>query len=153
MDRELTFRIVLEKPPAGVDFGLQKGRGSDYETIQKQRSQARDLFFQVIVGLKGGGKDAMPDFSGPFVQGSIGERFLYIDIGTYAGQKETSCSRRLKIPLTGVTWDMIDRMDSTRSVLEARIPGTGKDGGPNCATVKPFNGWNVVRSTGRRSPR
>lgn len=26
MDREFMFRIVLEKPPASVDFGLQKGR-------------------------------------------------------------------------------------------------------------------------------
>ena len=39
MGRELTLRIVLENPPTGVDFGLQKGRGSDYETIQSQRSK------------------------------------------------------------------------------------------------------------------
>jgi hypothetical protein len=32
--RELTFRIVLEDPPAGVDFGLQIGRGAEYETVQ-----------------------------------------------------------------------------------------------------------------------
>lgn len=41
MERELTLRIVLEKPLAGVDFGLQKGRGSEYETIQKQRLISR----------------------------------------------------------------------------------------------------------------
>ena len=28
MDRDITLRIVLESPPAGVDFGIQKGRGS-----------------------------------------------------------------------------------------------------------------------------
>lgn len=46
MERELTFRIVLEKPPAGVDFALQKGKGNSYETIQRQRSGAQDLRFE-----------------------------------------------------------------------------------------------------------
>ena len=147
MERELTLRIVLEKPPAGVDFGLQKGRGSDYETIQKQRSQTKDLYFEFTVGLKAGRKNAMPDFSGPLVQGPPGERFVYLDIGTYAGQKDTCWSRRLKIPLSGIASDMIDRVDKSRSVLEARVPGTGKDGGPNCATVRPFDGWKLGRTT------
>jgi hypothetical protein len=52
MESELTFRIVLEKPPAGVDFGLQKGAGRDYETIQKQRSTGKDLNFDVNVRIK-----------------------------------------------------------------------------------------------------
>lgn len=149
MERELTLRIVLEKPPAGVDFGLQKGWGSDYETIQKQRSTTKDLYFEFTVGLKGSRKDAAPDFSGSLVQGLCGGRFVYLDIGTYAGQENTCWSRRLKVPLSGITWDIIDRLGNSRSILEARVPGTGKDGGPNCATVKPFDGWKLVRSTSR----
>jgi hypothetical protein len=43
MARELTLRIIIEKPPHGVDFALQKGGGSIYETVQKQRSARRDL--------------------------------------------------------------------------------------------------------------
>ena len=31
----------------------------------------------------------------------------------------------------------------TNKILEARVPGTGKDNGPNCATVKPFAGWHI----------
>ena len=38
MNQELTLKIVLENPPSGVDFGLQKGSGNKYETIQIQRS-------------------------------------------------------------------------------------------------------------------
>jgi len=142
---ELTLRIVLEKPPAGVDFGLQKGKGSDYETVLKQRSTAKDLHFEFRIGLKTSAKDRTPDFSGPLVQGPPGQRFVYVDIGTYAGQNDACWSRRLKIPLWGITWDMIRRSDGSRSVLEARVPGTGKDGGPNCATVTPFGGWKLVR--------
>ena len=150
MESELTLRIVLEKPPAGVDFGLQKGRGSDYETIQKQRSKAKDLDFEFTVGVKARSKDDMPVFVGSLVQGPPGERFIYIDIGTCAGQADSCWSRRLKIPLSSVTWDMFDRvLANSEAVLETRVPGTGKDGGPTCATVKPFEGWKLARSTHR----
>ncbi len=171
MERELMLRIVLEKPPSDVDFGLQKGRGSSYETIQKQRFKGKDLYFEFTVRVKGGrkpgspreqsgvssrasrlgchtawgGRDPAPNFLGSLVQGPPGERFIYIDVGTYAGQTETCWSRRLKIPLRGITWDMIDRvLIDEESLLETRVPGTGKDGGPTCATVKPFPGWKLV---------
>jgi hypothetical protein len=147
MDHELPLRIVLEKPTAGVDFGLQEGRGSSYETIQKQRSRGKDLSFDCTVRVKAGGNDSAPNFLGPLVQGPSGARFIYIDIGTYAGQTETHWSRRLKIPLTGITSDMIDRvLSDAQSLLETRVPGAGKDRGPTCGTVKPFPGWKLVRS-------
>ena len=141
MEPELTLRIVLEKPPKGVDFGVQKGRGSEYETVQKQRSKGNDLVFAFTVGVKAGSKTAAPILFGPFVQGPADQRFVYLDIGTYAGQADSCWSRRSKIPLSGITMAMIE----THSVLEARVPGTGKDGGPNCATVKPFSGWKPAR--------
>ncbi len=146
MEHELTLRIVLEKPTAGVDFGVQKGRGNDYETIQTQRSQGKDLNFEFTVRAKHTGKDAEPNFLGPFVQGPTGERFVYIDIGTYAGQTGTCWSRRLKIPLRGITWKMIDRaLSDAKSMIETRVPGSGKDGSPSCATVKPFEGWKLAQ--------
>lgn len=147
--RELTFRIVLEDPPAGVDFGLQLGRGAEYETVQTQRSRGKDLSFEfsvgVGVGAAGSRTSAPPDFQGPVVQGPPGQRFVYIDIGTYAGQRNTPWSRRLKVPLIGITSEMVDRATKdARMVIETRVPGTGRDGGPNCATVKPFDGWSVT---------
>ncbi|MEP7373022.1 MAG: DUF5990 family protein [Chitinophagaceae bacterium] len=143
MDKELAFRIVLEKPPAGIDFGLQKGSGSKYETIQKQRSENKDLNFEFIVRIKNN-TSAQPIFLGPFAQGSSADRFIYIDIGSCAGQFNTVWSRRLKVPLSGITQDMINEMmTDTNLLLETKVPGTGKDGGPNCATVKPFSGWQL----------
>ena len=144
MDQELTFRITLESPPPGVDYGLQKGGGSNYEVTQKQRSKTGDLQFEFSARVREG-KDGLPVFLGPFVHGSPQERFVYLDIGTYAGQTETPWSRRLKIPLRGITWDMVKQASRTAHVLETRVPGTGKDGSPTCATVKPFAGWKVKR--------
>jgi len=36
--------------------------------------------------------------------------------------------------------------DAPKQILLATIPGTGKDGGPSCATVKPIDGWKVVKN-------
>ena len=151
-DRELTLRIVLESPPPGVDFGIQKGRGSVYETIQTQRSTGGDLKFELNVALKMTGTGASADFGGPCVQGPHGGRFVYLDIGTLAGQRDTPWSRRLKIPLTGISSRLIDQASSgTDVVLEARVPGRGRDGSPACASVKRFEGWRAAgtRSDGR----
>jgi len=146
MERELKFRIVLEKPPAGVDFALQKGRGSDYEIVQKQRSGTHNLIFEFTASAKADHINAAPNLLGPFVQGPPGERFVYIGIGAFAGQSNTTWSRRLKVPLSGITARVVDQItDNPRAVLETHVPGTGKDGGPNCATVKPFAGWRLVQ--------
>jgi Family of unknown function (DUF5990) len=140
MARELILRIILEQPPAGVDFGLQKGSGSTYETVQTQRSKGKDLKFEFQPNIKEGVSDSMAALGGPFVQGPPKQRFVYLDIGMCAGQADTIWSRRLKIPLEGIPAKALQ----SGGVLEARVPGTGRDGGPNCATVKEFDGWKLV---------
>lgn len=144
MAHELTLRIVLLQPPAGVDFALQKGSGNGYETVQKQRSKGEDLAFEFQPSVKESVSGGMASLCGPFVQGPPSQRFVYIDIGTYAGQADSCWGRRLKVPLDGITAQMIGR----GGALEARVPGTGKDGGPNCATVKDFGGWRLVKPGG-----
>jgi len=145
MECELALRIVLEKPPVGVDFALQKGKGNNYETVQKQRSGTHGLRFEFTARAVPGAKDADPNLLGPFVQGPSGARFVYIDIGTAAGQLGSIWSRRLKIPLTGITVEILSRIEKDPTlILETHVPGTAKDGGPNCATVKPFAGWKLV---------
>jgi|SRR5215204_4636182 len=138
MKEELTLRIILERPPVGVYFCLQKGGGNSYERVQTQRSEGKDLKFEFDVRL-GEQKDGQPNFLGPFTQGPATGRFVYIDIGTMAGQIDSSWSRRLKVPLRGITWEMINNA----KVLVTRVSSTAKDGSPTCATVKPFNGWQA----------
>lgn len=136
MARELTLRIVLQQPPPGVDFALQKGSGKLYDTVQTQRSNGADVVFEFQPSIREG-TSGVAALAGPFVQGPPRQRFVYIDIGTYAGQTGSCWSRRLKIPLDGIPPEYI----GAGGVLEARVPGTGRDGGPSCATVKDFEGW------------
>ena len=150
MNQDLTLRIILETPPSGVDFALQKGSGHVYETIQTQRSASNDLQFDLEVKIKNIDQNSEePNFIGPFVQGAAPDKFIYIDIGTYAGQRDSIWGRRLKIPLQGITIEMINvTVSDPDNLLVAKVAGTGKDGGPNCATVKPFNGWHLFRVPG-----
>ena len=146
MNQELHIRIILESPPSGVVFGIQKGKGNQYETILKQKSNNNDLCFEFEISVKEG-QTSLPNFTGPYVQGSLNERFIYIDIGTYAGQIDSIWSRRLKIPLRDISSETIKLLLTDSSfILETKVPGTGKDGGPNCATVKPFSGWHLISS-------
>lgn len=144
MTQALTFRIILENPPANVAFALQKGSGNDYETLQTQTANGQDLHFEGSVNVKGD-KDGALNLLGPFVQGPKNGRFIYIGIGAHAGQPGSIWSRRLKIPLQGITWEMVEQtLANPALILETRVPGTGKDGTPNCATVKPFHGWHLT---------
>jgi hypothetical protein len=140
MAPEFTIRIIIEQPPPGVDFALQKGSGKAYEAVQRQRSEGKDLTFEFQPSIREGIAGGIAALGGPFVQGPPRQRFIYIDIGAYAGQADSCYSRRLKIPLDGITPKMIGR----GHVLQTRVPGTGRDGGPNCATVKDFGGWKLV---------
>jgi len=144
MSKSIILRIILQAPTPGVMYGLQNGKGSNYETIQKQVSDSNDLIFQFSVEVKQD-DDGNIIFLGPYTQGTPRDRFVYLDIGTYAGQKDSPWSRRLKIPLTGISAETVNAL-SVKNILECKVPGTGKDGGPNCATVKPFDGWKLVKS-------
>jgi len=146
MDQDIDMRIVLEGPANGVDYGLQKGRGNDYETVQTHQSSAHeDMEFQFSLRVNDG-KNGQPNFLGPFAQGPTGGRFVYLDIGTYAGQKDTGWSRRLKIPLSGITWKMVKEALTKKKPLETHVRGRGGlDGGPTCGTIKPFSGWHVTK--------
>jgi len=143
MSRELTLRIVLEKPTCGVEYGIQKGGGSNYETVQKQIANSNDLIFEFKVQLKSNDNNDLV-FFGPYTQGPPKDRFIYIDIGTYAGQQNTPWSRRLKIPLKDISKNIIEKLNA-RSILLAKMPGSGKDGGPSCGTIKPCDGWKLVQ--------
>src|SRR5580700_7047735 len=132
MTREFTLRIVVEAPPSDVDYALQTGKGSAYEAVQKQRSKGNDLVFEFQPVIRSSVVSDHRSLTGPFVQGPPRQRFVYLDIGTYAGQSNTRWSRRLKIPLEGITTEMAAK----GGIFEVRVPGTDRDGGPTCATVK-----------------
>jgi hypothetical protein len=59
--REIPDRLMT--PPAGVDYGLQKGKGSACEIVQTPRSVGGDLDFEFTAEPRVSG--AAPIFAGP----------------------------------------------------------------------------------------
>jgi len=141
---QLPVRLVLVNPPTDVAFGLQKGRGAKYETEQVQLGGNGDLEFNVALDLKSA-TTGPPNFVGPFAQGPAGDRFVYIGVGTFAGQTHSCWSRRIKVPLKGIGRTLVrEALSKPGRTLIARIPGTGRDGSPSCATVRLLSDWHII---------
>lgn len=139
---DLPLRIVVVKPPPGVTFALQRGKG---ELSSATTATGADLAFELSVRVRSN-EDGSPNFLGSFAQGPRGGRFIYVNSGALAGQTDSRWTRRAKVHLAGITRNLINRSTAIRNgILEARIAGTGKDGGPACATVPLLDGgWKVV---------
>jgi uncharacterized protein DUF5990 len=45
MESEVQIRLVLVDPPPGVDFGIQRGAGTDYESVFVQQRKRGDVSF------------------------------------------------------------------------------------------------------------
>ena len=136
---EISLKIVLQNPVEGILYGLQKGKGPGYETVQAQLGSGHDLIFNFPVYAKET-NGSHPTITGAFVQGSAGNRFIYIGIGSYAGQAGARCCGRLKVPLhEEILRNGQANIEKCR--WSCTVPGRTKDGKPMFATVKPFGGW------------
>lgn len=147
MERELPLRITLVHPPRDVVFCLQRGRT---EIVSPVRATGEDLSFDLTVRVRDGRPDGLPNFLGPFTQGPPAGRFVYVNSGTSAGDVASRWTRRAKIQLSGITWPLIEEaLAAPDAVLEARIAGTSRDGGPACATVPLLEGgWRIAKTRG-----
>lgn len=143
MIRSLSLRITLVKPPHGVPLCLQQGKA---DLVPPSSASREQVSFDFSVNIANDRPAGPPNFRGQAVQGPPAGRFIYINSGTYAGQADSCWSRRAKVPLAGITWELIEEaLAKSDAVLEARIAGTAGDGGPACATVRLLDsGWKVL---------
>ena len=137
---EVPLRIVVVDPPAGVPWAVQLGRAE----LLPPRSRGRAIVFEFTVALGPPDADGNPTFRGPATQGPPATRFVYVTSGRRAGDAASPWDRRAKVPLAGITAALLAaRRAAPGSVLEARIAGTDRRGGPACATVPVVGGWRV----------
>ena len=142
-DQEIPLRITLVHPPSGVVFCLQRGRA---ELVSSTEAAGEQVSFDFILRVHGDRTSGPPNLRGDFAQGPPATRFVYVNSGTLAGQGGSCWTRRAKVPLSGITWELIEQASSNPgTVLEARIRGTAKDGGPVCASVPLLEGgWRAA---------
>ena len=135
---EIHLRVVIERPVVGVLHSLQ---AKDESPLDPRSSRdGEPIVFDLAVRVGPG-----PKFFGDQVrrEGPV-RRFVYIRIGQLAGDPSSPWSRRMKIDIHDIENDLLDRAASSGDVIETIVIGTGKDGTPACATVRP---------TGRRLAR
>ncbi len=81
------------------------------------------------------GKDGRPNFTGPYVFGTSGDKFLYLvwyaKVGSIIHR-----FRRAKIKLNALDWEQIDLSMQQQKPVRAHIKMTDKKGGPVCASLK-----------------
>jgi hypothetical protein len=138
---EVPFRIVVEDAPRDIAFAVQLGRSQ----LLPPREGGSVLVFEFRLRVKPG-VSAGAVFLGPAAQGPPGDRFVYVNSGTSAGQQGSPWTRRAKLKLGTLDRALVDRvLGDPGLVLEGRVPALGGDGGPVCATTRLFSGWRAVR--------
>jgi hypothetical protein len=137
--RVISFRITIERPVAGVRHSLQAKDDSPLDPKTSRAGEALSFDFPVRIGPG-------PKFFGDQVrpEGPV-RRFVYIRIGQMAGDPASPWSRRMKIDIHDIEPDLLDRAARDGGVVETMISGTGKDGTPACATIRPIARRIVAR--------
>jgi len=139
----LALRIIVLDPPPNILWALQLNRD---EMVQPSSATKNRISFDFAVEVVGDRSKGAFRLRGPAVQGRQGERFVYLRIGTYAGQIDTDVARRAKIGLGGITLKLLEAVRAKHAgVLEVQFAGTDSKGGAACATVPLLgNGWYVA---------
>lgn len=142
MEGSLPFRVVVERPLPAVKVGIQRGHD---ELLAPSHADADvvvfDFTLRVVIG-----RDGKSELRGPEVQGGQSDRFVYVNWGVRAGDRESRWDRRAKVSLRSLTSEVLQELLRTPGVVvEARIEGTGVDGSPACASVELLGGgWRAV---------
>ena len=142
MKPQLNFRLVVEKPLVGVTYAIQRGRS---DLLPPTRASKAQLSFEFSLTLADIDVDP-PRLTGAIAQGPANKRFVYVNTGTMAGQKNSCWTRRAKVPLYGIRRSQLAKLLAAHGdglVMEARIQGIGTDGGPACATVPLLAEWSA----------
>ncbi|MGE0667093.1 MAG: DUF5990 family protein [Sphingomonadales bacterium] len=135
-DTTITLRLTIGDPVPGVTYSLQDAKSKPVGPVVASDAP---LTFDVPIRVASG-----PRFLGDFVRRAGPERrFVYIAIGGQAGDLASVWSRRVKVDIHDLPAALLEEALAGK-VLECRLPGRAKDGGPACATLKPLGGWRVA---------
>jgi hypothetical protein len=136
---EIRARIVIERPVAGVLHSLQEGDDKPLDPKRSKDGERLAFDFPLRIERTADGTK----FFGPQVrrEGKV-RRFVYVRIGTCAGDMASPWTRRMKIDIHDVDPALLDAAVAG-GVLEGTINGTLPDGSPACATIRPVR-WRVI---------
>lgn len=133
---------MIERPVPGVVYSLQQDdKPLDLRASDSGESLAFNFPLRIERPSACGAK-----FFGPQVrrEGKV-RRFVYVRIGTSAGQHGAPWDRRIKVDIHDIEPALLDAAIAG-GLLEATIRNTARDGSPACATIRPVH-WRVAEAT------
>ncbi|MFI5803090.1 DUF5990 family protein [Streptomyces sp. NPDC051561] len=110
-----------------VHVAVQRGREPDRPVPGDAVGAQWDFTVEVVTG-----RDGKPDFTGPYVQGRPGARFLYLTWGELPEGGEFEMFRRAKIYFADLPAGLL-----ARGTAVGRLGLTDGQGKPLCAAVRP----------------
>jgi hypothetical protein len=142
MPQSLPVRIVVLDPPPGVRFAIQSGKA---DLLPPTTAGSDAIVFDVEVRLGPTRADGAPALMPPLAHGPAGDRFIYVNSGVLAGEATSPWTRRAKVKTAEIVRTLVDEaLAHPDSVVEGRIAGTGRGGGPPAGTVPLLAGWRLV---------
>ncbi len=125
------LQIVVTNPTIGPDatFGVQDKSG---ELRPGTQTATRSVVFECEVTASIAGDRAEPNFLGPYTHGPPTARFIYVSHGTSGG---AGWIKRIKIPLSTITWSMIEAAGD--GALQTEVDG--RSSGTVPATWRPVS--------------
>lgn len=132
---EIRMRLLVEAPVPGVAHSLQDKKGGPVGAMVSQGGEP--LSFDVPIRIGPG-----PKLYGEQVRSEgPARRFIYIAVGTQAGDCGSRWSRRMKIDIHAIPAPLLEGALAGRCLV-GTLNGTGKDGTPACATIR-VEGWRL----------
>jgi len=137
--------VCVVSPPEGVSLAVQRGKN---QLLAPLRALPTEAWFRFEMRLGPDLADGSHNFCGEFAQGPATDRFVYINWGKRAGQQVSCWDRRAKLKLASAPRSLVESVVNQPGLaLQAKVIGTGPDGGPACATVRPESvTWTVART-------
>ena len=120
------IRLLRDPTPprpdgSAVRFGLQDKKGAMHGGVARGEGLIQ---FDFEVTVAGAPDQGAPDFGGPFVSGSKGERFVYLSWARFNG---AGFMNRIKVRLVDIDWALLRAAQG--KCLEADLTGAATGGG------------------------
>lgn len=132
--RPLILRLTIVDPIPGLRYSLQDAKG---EPVSPKTASSAHLSFDAPVRYDSG------RWLGELVRREGAQRrFIYIALGRLAGDQESEIAGRAKVDIHDIPPDLVET--AGRGVIEVKLPGVGKRGGPALATLQALEPWRIV---------
>lgn len=132
--RPVTLRLTIADPIPGLSYSLQD---AENRPVSAQTASGAPLSFDAPARYDGG------RWLGDFVRREgAARRFIYVAVGRMAGDETSAASGRAKIDIHDIPPALVEAAGD--GVIEVKLPGVGRKGGPALATLRPLEPWKIV---------